>query len=55
MSCMDTGIFTAYIRTYDIYKDITRDVETRLDTSNYELYSPLPKGTNKKSNWINER
>ena len=31
------------------------DVETRFDTSNYELGRPLPKGRNEKSNWINER
>ena len=28
----------------DIYKDIAKDVETRFDTSNYELDRPLPKG-----------
>ena len=27
-----------------IYKDIAEDVETRFDTSNYELDRPLPKG-----------
>ena len=32
---MDTVIFTVYIKTDDIYKDITEDVETRFDTSNY--------------------
>ena len=31
-----------------IYKDITEDVETRFDTSNYEIDRPLPKGKNKK-------
>ena len=36
-----------YIKT-DIYKDIAKDVETRFDTSNYELDRPLPKGKNKK-------
>ena len=50
---MDTGIFILYIKTYDIYKGVTEDIETRFDTSNYELNRPLPKG--KKSNWINER
>ena len=33
---------------FDIYKDIVEDVETRFDTSNYELNRPLPKGKNKK-------
>ena len=29
-------------------KDIAVDVETRFDTSNYQLDRPLPKGENKK-------
>ena len=29
-------------------QDIAEDVETRFDTSNYELERPLPKGKNKK-------
>ena len=29
--------FTTYIKTDDIYKDIVEDVETRLDSWNYEL------------------
>ena len=33
---------------FDIYKDIVEDVETRFDTSNYEMNRPLPKGKNKK-------
>ena len=33
---MDTGSFIVYIKT-DIYKYIAEDVETRFDTSNYEL------------------
>ena len=45
---MDTDGFTVYIKTDDIYKDIAEDVETRFDTSNYELDSPQPKGKNKK-------
>ena len=32
-----------YVKTDDIYKDIPDDLETRFDTSNYELDSPLPK------------
>ena len=38
----------------DIYIDIAEDLETRFDTSNYELDRPLPK-KKYKSNWINER
>ena len=45
---MDTGSFIVYIKTDDTYKDIVEDVETRSDTSNYELDRPLPKGKNKK-------
>ena len=37
---------------YDIYKNITEDVETRLGTSYYELNRPLSKGRNKKVNCI---
>ena len=32
-----------YTQKRDIYKDIAEDVETRFDTSNYELDRPLPK------------
>ena len=32
----------------DIYKDIAGDVETRFDTSNYELDRPFAKGKNRK-------
>ena len=45
---MDTDSFIVYIKTGDIYKDIAEDVETRFDTSNYELGRPLPKSKNKK-------
>ena len=31
------------MKSDDIYKDIAEDVETRFDTSNYELDRPLPK------------
>ena len=39
----DTGSFIVYIKTEDIYLDISKDVETRCDTSNYELDGPLLK------------
>ena len=45
---MDTDSFIAYIKTDDIYKHIAEDVETRFDTSNYELKRPLPKRKNEK-------
>ena len=44
----DTDRFSVYIKTDDIHKDIAEDVETRFDTSNYELDRSLPKGKNKK-------
>ena len=37
-----------YMDTDDIYKDIAEDVQTRFDTSNYELDRALPKAKNKK-------
>ena len=36
--------FTVYIKTEDIYADIAKDVETRFNTSNYELERPSGKG-----------
>ena len=36
-----------YIKTNVFYKNIAEDVETRFNTSKYELYRPLPKGKNK--------
>ena len=39
--------FIVFIKTDDSYKDIGEDVETRFDTSNYELDRPLLKGKNK--------
>ena len=41
---MDFFSFTVYIKIDNIYKGITEDVDTRFDTSNYELDKPLPKG-----------
>ena len=52
---IDTDSFIVFIKTDDINKDITKDVETRFNTSNYELDRPLPKGKKIKSNWINKR
>ena len=41
---MNTDSFIVDIKTDDIYKAIAENVETRFDTSNYELDRPLPKG-----------
>ena len=45
---MDTYSFIMNIKTEDFYKDISNDVEKRIDTSNYEVNRPLPTGKNKK-------
>ena len=45
---LDTGSFIAHVKTDDIYNDIEKDVETRFDTSNYQLNRQLPKGKNRK-------
>ena len=43
-----TGSFIVFIKRDDVYKDIVENVETRFDTSNYELDRPLPKVKMKK-------
>ena len=45
---MGTDNFIVYIKTDNIYKDIAEEVETRFDTSNYELGRQLPEGKNEK-------
>ena len=45
---MDTKSFIVHVKRNDIYKDIAEDVETRSDTSNFELDRSLPKRRNKK-------
>ena len=45
---MDTDSFLVQIKSEDIYSDIAKDVETKFDTSNYELDRPLHKGKSKK-------
>ena len=52
---MDTDTFITHVKKEDIYKDIAEDVETRFDTSNYEIDRRFSMGKNKKSGWINER
>ena len=41
---MDTDSFIVRVKVKDIYKDLAEDVETRFDTSNFELDRSLPKG-----------
>ena len=45
---MDTDSFIVHVKTEDIYKYIAEDVETRFDTSNFEIDRPLLIGKNKK-------
>ena len=45
---MDTDSFIIHAKADDICKDIEEDVETRFDTSNFEIDRPFPKGKNKK-------
>ena len=45
---MDTDSFSVHIKVDDIYIDIAEDVETRFDSSNFELDRRLPKRKNKK-------
>ena len=45
---MDIESFIFYIKTNDILVDIAKDVETRVDTPNYDLGRPLLKEKNKK-------
>ena len=52
---MDTGSFIVYMKTKDLYSDIAKYAKTRSGTSNYELDRLLPKGKNKKSDWISEK
>ena len=52
---MDTDGFIVHVKTDDIYKDITKDVEARFDTSNFEADRSLPKGKISKGNWTSER
>ena len=46
---MDTDSFIVHVKTDDIYKYIPKDVRKRFDTSNNEVYRPLPKEKNKKN------
>ena len=41
-------MFLVHVKTDNIYKDIAEYVETRFDTSNYEINRPFPKGKSKK-------
>ena len=48
---MDTDSFLVYIKTDDIYKEIAEGVETKFDTSDYELNRQIPNGK-KIQHWL---
>ena len=41
---MDADSFIVHVQTDDIQEDIAEEVETKFDTSNFEIGRPLPKG-----------
>ena len=41
---VDTDSFIVHVKIDDIYKGIAEDMETRSETSNFEVGRPLPKG-----------
>ena len=43
LSYMDTDSFIFYVKTEDVYKEITKDADVRFGTSNFEWGRPLPK------------
>ena len=45
---MNKDSFIAQVKTDDIYKDISEDVETSFHTSHFEIDRPLPRGKSKK-------
>ena len=52
---MDEDSYIVRVKIDDVYKDISENIETRFDSSNFEVYRSLPERKNKKSNWTNER
>ena len=46
---MHTSGFIVHVKTECIYRDIAEDIQTRIDTSNFELRRSLFKGKNKKA------
>ena len=48
LCCMDSDSFVYEIKTDDLYKGITDDVEARFGTNGYSCSFPLPIGVNKK-------
>ena len=47
---MDTDSFNVHLKTDDVYKNIAEDVETKFDTSIFEIERASLKEKNKKSN-----
>ena len=51
---IDTDSFIILIKTDDFYQDMTKVVEKRFDTSNYEVERPLKISKNKYLFWYDE-
>ena len=49
---VDIYSFIVNITIDNVYKGIAEDVETKLDTPDYQLNRPVPKGKNKKVNGL---
>ena len=45
---MDTDSLFVHVKTDDIYKDIAENVQTKFDTSHFEINRPLAKEKEKK-------
>ena len=52
---MDTDSFVMNIKTNDFYKDIANDMESRFDTSNYEVKQTITNWKEQEGHRFNER
>lgn len=50
-----TDSFIVHIKAENIYAELAEDVETRYDTSNFEVDRELLKSKYKKANWADQR
>ena len=49
---MDTDSFIVHVKLEDVEEDLAEDVETRFNTSNYQVKRSLPIGKNNKVIWL---
>ena len=52
---METGSFIVHVKQMMFTKILQKMLKKKIDSSNYEIGRPLPKGKNLKSDWIIER